>query len=531
MYTPPTGDLKADVTRYDYAFDVTDGSAKSALTLNVAAPGGDCFTVGDLLPNADSAQWNGASALSSAADGSNWKVCGTGVRGGDPLSVAANDSVPAATFLGLDVGYSHKRDLAGGTFSYLLSWVGGCSHFGPCDADPSKQVELHFDVTHPAGTTVLCPGVRTATATKTTCEIAGGKRAPTYSGFGLAADTQWVETPFLHVDSASLDVAIFEAPGGKISTTLDKTSMTAFFQWITTLLGPMPYGNELRFGGGPTNWLGFEHPANIILNDQLPNLKTSYFNATTHVFMHETVHQWAGDRTTIATAQDFAWKEATAEYLAYVFEDEHRPPAEAAASLQYWSKVSLSAKHHLRPTDDPPLDAVTFYSDAYGPGPMIFYVQLETMLGRDVVEKAIQSFLSAGGAKSVDDLRLALEAASGKSLKPYFDAWVFGAGVPEWPSFSVKTTQSGTDVTVEVTQKNASGKLYGCAIEVDVVGATSSARALVDFGLDPKSATASAHVTLSEPVTHTTLNPRGRVIANDLGVSAKMVGELRVWIL
>ncbi|GAC1535255.1 MAG: hypothetical protein NVS3B10_28500 [Polyangiales bacterium] len=243
------------------------------------------------------------------------------------------------------------------------------------------------------------------------------------------------------------------------------------------------------------------------------------------------MHQWAGDRTTLATTQDFVWKEATAEYLAYVFEDEHRPAVEAAASLSYWSKVSLGSRHFPRPTDTPPLAADVFYGDAYGPGPMVLYVQLETMLGRPVVLQAIQSFLAAPGAKSVDDLRVALEAASKQSLRPYFDAWVFGAGKPEWPSVSVKTTQVGTDVTVEVTQQNSSKKLYGCAVEVDVRGATTSARALVDFGLDPKSATAKGHVTLAEPVVGTTLEPRGRVIVHDLGVGAKTVGAMRVWIL
>jgi aminopeptidase N len=533
--TGPSGEVKGDVTRYDYTFDLTTAEATSKLSIDALTPGGDCFTVDDTNALADSPQWNGAPANSGTFDGSGrWTVCGSGVGPG-ALTVGASESVPESKYLlGLDIGFARSASLGSGTFSYLLSWIGGCSHFGPCDADPSKLVELHFDVTHPDGTTVLCPGVRTATSTKTTCEIKGTK-APTYSGFGIAADNAWVGTPFLHMDTPPLDVVIYESSVGKIGTTLDKTSMTEFFTWITGLFGPLPYGTEMRYGAGPTTWLGFEHPANVILYEKLPTLSTTgaYLNPTTHVFMHETVHQWAGDRTTIATAQDFAWKEATAEYVSYLFEDEHRPVGEAAASLSYWKHASLVAKHHLRPTDDPPVPVQNFYGDAYGPGPMIFYVQLESMLGRDVVIKAIQSFLGGSASKSADDLRLALEAASGKSLKPYFDAWVFGAGVPEWPSFSVKATPTttGGDTLVTVTQKNASGTIYGCQIEVDVVGATKTVRATVDFGLAPTATTASATVTLGEAVVSTTLDPRNRVIAHDLGTTAIEHGPIKIWIL
>jgi aminopeptidase N len=532
--TGPSGDLGGDVTRYDYTFDLASAAATSKLSVNVLTPGGDCFSVDDTNALADDPQWNGAPAFSGTFDGAGrWKVCGPGVGPG-ALTVGATQSVPEAKFFGLDVGFSRRPSLDSGTFAYLLSWIGGCSHFGPCDADPSKLVDLHFDVTHPDGTTVLCPGVRTATPTKTTCEITG-THAPTYSGFGLAANTAWVATPFLHIDTPPLDVVIYETASGKIGTTLDKTSMTDFFTWITGLFGPLPYGKEMRYGTGPTTWLGFEHPANVILYEKLPTIPTagSYANPVTHVFVHETVHQWAGDRTTIATAQDFAWKEATAEYMTYVFEDEHRPAVEAAASLSYWKRIALVAKHHVRPTDVPPVPVQDFYGDAYGPGPMIFYVQMESMLGRDVVLAAIRSFLGGSASKSVDDLRVALETASGTSLKTYFDTWAFGAGVPEWPSFATKTTPTttGGDTLVEVTQKNASGKIYGCKIEVDVVGATKTVRATIDFGAAPTSATASATVTLGEAVVSTTLDPRNRVIGHDLGTAAKVYGPVKIWIL
>jgi aminopeptidase N len=525
----PTGSITGLVKRYDYAFDLTTRHAKSQLAIDVAAPGGDCFQTSSELATVTNTTWNGAPAKSAAVTAKKLDACGEGVSAGKPLVITAEVDVPVKkTFAGLDVGFSTRKDLAGGDFTYLLSWVGGCDRFGPCDDDPSRLAAFHFDVTHPAGAVVLCPGTLTPGDTVTSCELSG-TLAPTYSAFGFASDPLWKRSTFTTV--AGIDVALFEVPGGEIGTTLDKASVDAYLTWITGLLGPFPYGKELRLAGGPTAWLGFEHPANIILQESLPSLAQAYADATMHVFMHETAHQWAGDRSTIATTSDFAWKEATAEYLAYVFEDEQRPPAEANASLAYWSSISLQSSYYPRPTDDPPPAVQDFYSDVYGPGPMVFYVQLESLLGRKAVLDGIKGFLSKAGALAVADLQKALEASSGLDLKPYFDAWAFGKGKPEWPTIAVTTAQTGNTVTVTVTQQNASKKLYGCKVEVEVLGATTSALATIDFGTAPKSDTATATVTLAEPVVGTQVEPRHRLVTRvaKAGVPAAPEPLLPVW--
>ena len=509
----PTGPIDGAVGRYDIAFDLASRAATFQLGVDVAPPGGDCWSVACGLPVTD-VTWNDAPATSGVVDGNALAACGPGVPGGGALAVAARTVVPEQTFLGLDVGYSVLDDMDGGKFSYLLSWVGGCDRFGPCDDDPSRLVEVHLDVTHPEGTTVLCPGLRTDDAGGTHCDIAG-TLAPTYSGVALAADPLWVRTPF--TQAAGVDLVFYEVPSGKLAASLDPTSVGAFMDWITGRLGPFPYGNELRFAGGPTAWLGFEHPANIILYEDLPSLNGPYGDPTMHVTMHEVVHQWAGDRTTLASTLDFVWKEATAEYLAYVFEDEQRPPGEAAASLAYWDAASLGANWHPRPLDEPPPDVEDFYGDVYGPGPMVLYVQLESLLRRDKVLTAIASFLAQPGARSVDDLQKALEAASGSDLQAYFDAWVYGTGMPEWPTVSVAATQQGDQVNVTLTQLGATP--YGCVVEVDVVGATSTATALVDFGPAPTAAQASADVTLAEPFTSLVVDPRHRLVAKVMGAA------------
>ncbi len=506
----PTGPLKGLVTHYDYAVDLAAKKAHSALSVAVDAPGGDCFTTACTPTAVTAATWNGEPAKSLSVGGGELTACGAvGVGAGETLRIEADVALSEKTFFGLDVGLSRKKDMAGGTFRYLLSWVGGCDRFGPCDDDPSRMSTFHFDVTHAPDEIVLCPGTLTPGDKVTQCDLAG-TLAPTYSAFAVVTDTLWKKNAF--GTAAGVDLVFYEVPGGKLATTLDKPSVTAFMTWITTLLGPFPYGKELRIAGGPTAWLGFEHPANVVLKEDLPGLSVAYEDPTMHVFMHEVVHQWAGDRSTLAATADFVWKEATAEYLSYVFEDEQRPPGEAAASLAYWDAIALQSEHFPRPTDEPAPAVQSFYGDVYGPGPMVLYVQLEALLGREKVLASVAHFLKEPGARSVDDLRKAFEEISGKDLKPYFDAWVFGKGVPEWPTFAVSTEVSGDEVTITVTQQNASGKVYGCAVEIEVAGATMSAVGLVDFGLDPQSPVATAKVTLPEAITKTVLDPRHRLI-------------------
>lgn len=522
---PMPGPISGPVTRYDYLVDLDTDAATSTVTIDVAAPGGDCVDLESKLAPNGPVLWNGADAVSAAADAGVYHVCGAPLAPG-PLAIATPTTLVKKTFFGLDVGLSKKKDLAGGDFTYAVSWIGGCDAFGPCDDDPGTLAEIHFDIAHGADTTVLCPGTISEGPNGTHCDVVG---APTYSGVGWAADTKWVRTPFLTANG--VDWVFYEVPGGKLAASLDPATMKSFFGWIVGLFGPFPYGNELRLAGGPTAWLGFEHPANIVLLEDLDATATDYADAPTHVTMHEITHQWAGDRTTIATASDFVWKEATSEYIPYVFEDEHLPASVAASSLAYWDAIALQATYFPRPTDDPAPAVSEFYGDVYGPGPMVLYVQLEAMIGRPNVLAGLKSFLAEPGVRSVDDLRVALEGASGKDLKPYFDAWVFGAGKPEWPTFSIETSAVGNEVTVTLTQENASGKVYPCVVEVDVLGATQTVTANVDFGFDPKSPTASAKITMSEPVASTSLDPRHRLVAR-LKAAAPLAKPTprRVWI-
>ena len=483
--TGGAGPMAAEITRYDVAIDLTSDLATLALRLEVTSAG-NCLSVPSERP-ALAVRFDDAPAASFAVEDNVLTACSVNQLEVGEHALAVDVELVEKTYHGLDVGYSTTPDLSGSDFTYLLSWVGGCDHFGPCDDDPSKLVSFSFTVTHPEGTVVLCPGALTSGATETRCAL-DSTLAPTYSAFSIAADAAWVASPLVTVPSA--EVTLYEVPGGTLGEAYDTQSLGQFLGWASERLGPLPYGKQLRLAGAPTAWLGFEHPASIILHEELDVLALPYVDATMHVTMHEIVHQWAGDATTLATPQDFAWKEAIAEYLPFVFEDEQRPPGEAQASLAYWDGISPQAQFFVRPMDEPAPKVETFYGDVYG----------------------LTTFLAGGGVRSVADLQQELEAASGVDLAPYFNVWVFGSGAPEYPSFSVVTADNG-DGTVAVTvTQTSTGAVFPCSLQVALSGASASVETTLEFPIGGSEKTITVDVPFAEAVLSTEVDPNHRVV-------------------
>jgi aminopeptidase N len=347
------------------------------------------------------------------------------------------------TLVPTQIGFTSRDD-----FTYLLSWVGGCDLFVPCDSRPDRFATSRFTVHHAADLVVRCPGTITEVdATTTVCDFAfeGG---PTYSTFAVVAARDWKVSDA--GDWSGVRVSVYDLPGTGITKLIKKRAAyyRGFVAFMTSNFGSYPYGDALRILVGPTYWNGFEHPGNIVLSQYVPYSAPGFDDPVAHILMHEIAHMWAGNQTTLATTHDFVWKEAMVEYLTYVYEDSIDPEV-AAATLRAWHVYSERATHYPVPDERPPL--VDFYSSAYGAGPMILFRQIERLSSRDQVMTALKSLLGRERAIGVADVRRALEASTGLGLDAYFDAWVYGEGTPQWPTFSAVYA----DGRLAVSQTNA----------------------------------------------------------------------------
>ncbi|MDX2093730.1 MAG: hypothetical protein SFX73_38180 [Kofleriaceae bacterium] len=466
---PPVGEITATVTHYDYRFDVESRAAHATVTATVEVEG-NCFSLPfraqDL--NSGTALVDGKPAVSAAVNGTVLTVCGNGHRAGETLSFEVDLVIPLKTVSTSQVGYSKTMDSMGNPLYYLVSWVGGCDQFGPCDSRPDQFATYTFRVTHPEALMVACSGAITEVSpTETECAFdhPGG---PTYSTFGVAAypKAAWVAT-----DKGmwgSVHATVYDRPGTNMTAAIDAAHHAGFVTWLESTFGAYPFGSELRIHTAPTYWNGFEHPGSIILDDSLARVqRPPYLHNARHILDHELAHQWAGDETTLATTYDFVWKEAMAEYLTFVYEDMEEPQA-ANVTAGYWRSAANGASFFPVPGEKPEL--FTYYGDVYGAGPMVLFRQIEVLSSREQVIAALKTLLGEPRAISVDDVVSALETSTGLDLDAYAAAWIHGTGEPQWPGVRVTYTE-GTGGTSTVRVQVVNGTERRCKFHVQLNGA------------------------------------------------------------
>ena len=149
---------------------------------------------------------------------------------------------------------------------------------------------------------------------------------------------------------------------------------------------------------------------------------------------HELFHHWFGDYVTCESWSNLTVNESLANFSEIIWaEHAHGPDAGAA-------QADLSLRTYLRNPTNYAKPLVRFtYADkedlfdnvTYQKGGSILNM-LRAYLGEDVFFQGLQRYLTqnAFGTGEAQQLRLALEAASGQDLNWFFNQWYYGAGHP-----------------------------------------------------------------------------------------------------
>jgi len=504
---PPTGPIGVRVDRYGFDLDLTTRLSTATLSLHVLA-GGDCVTLPSRATMLDLATvtLGGAPAVATT-DGTTFTACGAGWATDTDLELVVHATQPYATWGASQVGFSTKLDEQGQPVTYLVSWVQGCDRFGPCDPNPAAFAHYQLTIHHPTETRVLCSGSIAATADITTCtfDYDGG---PTYSTFGFIASPRWTETALGDWDGVA--VTLFDGAVGSVRTRLDTANHAGFMAWMQARFGRFPYGAALRIVTAPTYWSGFEHPGNIVL-DQRVWRPGSYARPLTHVLNHEIAHQWAGDQTTLASVDDFVWKESMAEYLSYVYEDELDNTV-GLVTAKAWKAFAQGAAYFPVPEDEPKPALLDYYGEVYGPGPMILFRQVEALRSRTDVLAAIRMLLGQQRTLSVADVQAALETTTGLDLDGYVDTWIRGSGAPVWPTFRVEVTGTVPNQHLVVTETTPGGVLHGCNFAIGIGDGSNTGIVPIARGVDGL-ASVTVPTGVAWEVTQTELDPTAQCLA------------------
>ncbi len=364
------------------------------------------------------------------------------------------------------------RDKAGKPSATGDNWPDRVHHWIPCLDHPSAKATVNFNVTAPARDTVVANGQFVVT-----------RNNPD-------STRTWVYTESRPISPYCMIIAVGEYAQSQLPTNTH-TPLTYYvpltdrevagrgfnsapltLQFLSEMVAPFPY-EKLALIVGATRFGGMENSSAIVFSGTLFNAPVDApplsrrFNVRrglVNVIAHEIAHQWFGDSVAIKTWSDLWLSEGFATYFAALFV-ERFDGQEAFREHMRQAAASYFAYEQGRRT--PIYDTETevlmklLNANNYQKGAWVLHM-LRGLMGDETFFKGIRAFYLKHAQKtaSTEDLRAALERASGRNLKEFFARWVYGSGHPRYEaSWSWREGRGGREGTLNIhlrqTQEDA----------------------------------------------------------------------------
>jgi aminopeptidase N len=351
------------------------------------------------------------------------------------------------------------------------NWPDRTHNWIPCLDHPSAKATVNFTVTAPARDTVVANGQLTATRnnadTTRTWTFNEARPIPAYCmviAVGEYAQSQPLMrtvTPLgYYVPQTDRDYAVQGFSAAPLSLSL-----------FSEKVAPYPY-EKLALIVGATRFGGMENSSAIVFSSNFFDARTEAqptsrtFNIRRGIVettAHEIAHQWFGDSVSIKTWADLWLSEGFATYFAGLFveryegKDAFRDYMKRAAD-QYFAYE----REHRTPIHDTETEDLfkLLNRNNYEKGAWVLHM-LRGTLGDDAFFKGIRAYYLAheNGTASTEDLRDALEKASGTDLKEFFARWVYASGHPRyeasWTWQSMKGGRGVLTIQLRQTQEDA----------------------------------------------------------------------------
>ena len=231
--------------------------------------------------------------------------------------------------------------------------------------------------------------------------------------------------------------------------------------------GPYPYeklGIVLRLW--PT--YGGHSPASFIVLNRIPWRGDSGFQAPVdtpvdlsqwedYFLAHEIAHQWWGQGVSFDSYKDQWLSEGLAQYAAASFlRNKHGERAYAAILKKFarWTEKKSSRGPIVMGSRLSYDDYEAYQSIVYNKAALALFM-LQDMLGRETFEAGLRAFFERHkfGAARTGQFIAAMEAASGRDLKAFFQGWFYSYELPEvQASWTVAPVPDGVRLDLRLTQ-------------------------------------------------------------------------------
>jgi aminopeptidase N len=271
---------------------------------------------------------------------------------------------------------------------------------------------------------------------------------------------------------------------------------------FSDLVAPFPF-EKLAHVQSSTAWGATEYASAVFYSEK-------HFRgeeASDGVVVHELAHQWWGDSVTPADWDDLWLSEGFATYFHGLFEE---GLGGAPALRGHMARAGLTVKEANAKKPGAVVDpaivepAAKLSAFTYQKGAWVLHM-LRRKLGDEPFFRGLRRFYQAhaGGNATTEDLRHALEAASGRELLPFFRQWLHRPGLPEL-RVAWRWDEGAREAVVEAAQVQA-GEPY----ELDLDMAFRVGEAVERRSITLRRVTETLRVGLPGPPSALELDPDG----------------------
>ncbi|HSD66622.1 MAG TPA: M1 family metallopeptidase, partial [Vicinamibacteria bacterium] len=382
------------------------------------------------------------------------------------------------------------------------NWPENARRWIPSIDHPSDKATVDLTVTAEDRYEVVAPGRLVETRSlhdgRRTTRWSEAVPIPTYCMvIGLA------EFQVTHLGGAvgvPISAWVYPEDAGRAARRLARSAFV--LERFADLVAPFPF-EKLAHVQSSTAWGATEYASAVFYSERTFRRD----DASDGVVAHELAHQWWGDSVTPADWDDLWLSEGFATYFHGLFLEglggapalrEHM--ARAAATVREAS--SSEPRAVVDPTIVEPAAKLSVFT--YQKGAWVLHM-LRRRLGDEPFFRGLRRYYEAhaGGTATTEDLRYALEAASGRELLPFFRQWLVRPGLPE---LEVRWRWDGKarQAVVDVTQAQA-----GEAYELDLDLAFHVADVVERRTVPLRRASESLRLDLPAPPTALELDPDG----------------------
>ncbi len=345
----------------------------------------------------------------------------------------------------------------------------------PCLDEPHDRATSEIAVRMPRGWKALCAGERIERREEGAHAVELWRATfphPTYLVTLVAGDLVFVESEW---DGIPLTFAAAPRLEEELRPTFAETgAILAFLSDVTGLRYPYPKYSQAAVDGFPFG--GMENlSATTLIDTAVTDAPGRADHPATGLIAHEAAHQWFGDLVTCRDWSHIWLNEGFATYFAALYaghaegEDALRLAMDDVRAGWLRRDVGPARRPIVLGTARDPIEL--FFSGHVYEGGAIRLHHLRALLGDAAFLRGIRLYLGLNQGRSVvtDDLRAALEEASGRDLRAHFRAWFETSGHPVLESSWEHDAARG-ELRLELRQMQ-SERAFPCMVEVEIADA------------------------------------------------------------